>query len=103
MQRFAFKMHLNPGQQAEYQRRHDAIWPELSALLTASGVRNYSIYLDVETNTLFAYLERSDDHRMDSLPHEPVMRRWWDHMADIMRYDGAVPVAVPLPEMFHMD
>lgn len=103
MQRFAFKMFLNPGQEAEYRRRHDEIWPELSALLTQAGVSNYSIFLDAETSTLFAYLERTDDHRMDSLPHEPVMRRWWDHMADIMRYQNNVPVVVPLPEMFHMD
>jgi L-rhamnose mutarotase len=103
MQRFAFKMFLNPGQQDEYRRRHDAIWPELSALLTGAGVRNYSIYLDAESGTLFAYLERGDDHRMDDLPNAPVMRRWWDHMADLMRTEGGAPVAVPLPEMFHMD
>lgn len=102
MQRFAFKMFLNPGQEAEYRRRHDAIWPELSALLTQAGISNYSIFLDAETHTLFAYLERSDDHRMANLPGEPVMRRWWDYMADLMRYENGVPVALPLPEMFHM-
>lgn len=103
MQRFAFKMFLNPGQEAAYRRRHDEIWPELSALLTQAGVSNYSIFLDTETNTLFAYLERSDGHRMDSLPDEPVMRRWWDYMSDIMRYENGVPVAVALPEMFHLE
>jgi L-rhamnose mutarotase len=103
MQRFAFKMFLNPGQRDEYRRRHDAIWPGLSRLLTDAGVRNYSIYLDDETNILFAYLERTDDHRMAELPNDAVMRRWWDHMRDIMRYDGDIPVALPLPELFHMD
>jgi L-rhamnose mutarotase len=103
MQRFAFKMFLNPGQRDEYKRRHDAIWPELSALLTRAGVSNYSIYLDDETDILFAYLERTDDHRMADLPNEAVMRRWWDFMRDIMRYEGTVPVAVALPELFHMD
>ncbi|MEN9895048.1 MAG: hypothetical protein RIR97_900, partial [Pseudomonadota bacterium] len=29
MERYAFKMFLNPGMEAEYKRRHDAIWPEL--------------------------------------------------------------------------
>ena len=103
MQRFAFKMFLNPGQAAEYRRRHEAIWPELSALLRAAGIRNYSIFLDDETHALFAYLERSDDHRMEELPHEPVMRRWWAYMSDIMRYEGDVPVALTLAEQFHMD
>jgi L-rhamnose mutarotase len=103
MQRFAFKMYLNAGQRDEYQRRHDEIWPELSALLREAGVSNYSIYLDDETSILFAYLERTDDHRMAELPNEAVMRRWWDFMADIMRYENGVPVAIPLPEVFHMD
>ncbi len=103
MQRFAFKMFLHAGQRDEYKRRHDEIWPELSRLLTDAGIRNYSIFLDEETNVLFAYLERTDDHRMAALPNEAVMQRWWAFMRDIMRYDGEVPAAVPLPEMFHMD
>lgn len=103
MQRHAFKMFLNPGCASEYRARHDAIWPELAALLRRAGVSNYSISLDAETNTLFAYLERRDDHAMDALAADPVMRRWWDHMKDIMRAnpDGS-PVAVALEEMFHM-
>jgi L-rhamnose mutarotase len=67
MQRYAFKMFLNPGGSHEYRRRHDAIWPDLKALIREKGVRNYSIHLDPETNVLFAYLERSDDHGMDDL------------------------------------
>jgi L-rhamnose mutarotase len=103
MPRFAFKMFLNPGQADEYRRRHDAIWPELSALIARAGVRNYSIYLDEDTNTLFAYLERDEHHGMAELPNDPIMRRWWDFMADIMRYENGAPVAIVLPEMFHMD
>ena len=102
-ERFAFKMRLNPGQEAEYRRRHDAIWPELAALLTESGIANYSIYLDAETLTLFGYLERRADHAMATLPQHPVMKRWWAHMADIMatNHDGS-PVAVPLQEVFYL-
>lgn len=103
MQRIAFKMFLNPGRAGEYKARHDAIWPELAALLTEAGIRNYSIFLDEDTHTLFAYLERGDGHRMDDLPQQPVMRRWWDFMADLMRYENGIPVVVPLPEMFHQD
>ena len=64
-ERYAFKMFLRPGHAAEYRARHDAIWPELAALLGEAGVSNYSIHLDEETSTLFAYLERRDDHAMD--------------------------------------
>ena len=42
MQRHAFKMYLNPGQEAEYIRRHDALWPELAVLLTAAGIASYT-------------------------------------------------------------
>lgn len=103
LERHAFVMALNPGCEDEYRRRHDAIWPELAALLRESGISNYSIFLDPRTLTLFGYLERRPDHRMDDLPSHPVMRRWWDHMKDIMRThpDGS-PVAEPLTPTFHL-
>ena len=103
MQRHAFKMRLNPGMEAEYTRRHDEIWPELVDLLREAGISNYSIHLDRDTNTLFGYLERRDDHTMDDLPNHPVMKRWWAYMGDIMATnpDGS-PVAIPLTETFYM-
>lgn len=101
MERHAFKMFLNPGMAAEYKRRHDAIWPDLAALLKDAGISNYSIHLDAETHILFGYLERRPDHAMAALPDHPVMKRWWQHMKDIMRSnsDGS-PVAIPLEEVF---
>ncbi len=56
MEKYAFKMRLNQGMEAEYKRRHDAIWPELVTLLKEAGVSDYSIHLDRETDTLFAVL-----------------------------------------------
>ena len=44
MKREAFKMYLKPGYEAEYEKRHAAIWPELKALLSKNGVSDYSIY-----------------------------------------------------------
>ena len=103
MQRHAFKMRLNPGMEAEYTRRHDEIWPELVDLLRQAGISNYSIHLDRETNTLFGYLERRDDHTMDDLPSHPVMKKWWAYMGDIMATnpDGS-PIAIPLAETFYL-
>ena len=102
-QKYAFRMQLNPGMAEEYRRRHDAIWPELVTLLHQAGISDYSIHLDPETNALFGMLSRPADHSMDDLPLDPVMRRWWAHMADIMvtHPDGA-PVAVPLIPMFYL-
>jgi L-rhamnose mutarotase len=103
MERIAFRMTLFPGQAEEYRRRHDAIWPELARLLKDAGISDYSIFLDTETNTLFATLVLSKDHRMEDLPKHPVMRRWWDHMKDIMAHDAdGTPAVAPLAPMFHL-
>jgi len=104
MERIAFKMVLGPGQAEEYRRRHDRIWPELVELLREAGVSDYSIFLDDETNILFAVLRRSVGHRMDALPQSELMQRWWRHMADIMETnaDGS-PRQRALAPMFHMD
>ena len=102
--REAFKMFLKPGFKDEYKRRHAAIFPELKELLSAAGVRNYSIYLDEDTNTLFAYQEIEGDSGSQDLGANPVVQRWWAYMADIMEtHADDSPVSIPLPEMFHMD
>ena len=103
MQRHAFKMFLNPGMRDEYKKRHDEIWPELAALVLESGISNYSIHLDAETNILFGYLERSDGHKMEDLPKHAVMKKWWAYMKDIMAYNpDGTPVAIALDEVFYM-
>jgi L-rhamnose mutarotase len=103
MEKHAFLMRLRPGAEAEYRRRHDALWPELAALLRDCGISDYSIHLDPATGTLFAVLWRRDGHAMDRLPEQPLMRRWWDHMADLMAANpDNSPVTVPLVTVFHL-
>ena len=103
MQKYAFKMRLNPGTAQEYRQRHDQIWPEMAALLKRAGVSDYSIHLDPETRILFGVLWRTDDHGMDALPQSALMQRWWAHMADLMEvHPGNEPVATPLVPMFHL-
>ena len=101
-QRIAFRMNLNPGQAAEYKRRHDNLWPEMVDALHKAGVSDYWIWLDPGTNHLFATLVRSDDHTMADLPKTDANRRWWDFMMDVMAYDGVQPLVVDLEPMFHM-
>ena len=103
MQTHAFTMRLKPGFEAEYQKRHDEIWPELSDLLHAAGVSDYSIFLDERSLVLFGVLKRTDNHTMDDLPNHPVMKKWWAHMADIMDTNpDNSPVAVDLKPVFYM-
>jgi L-rhamnose mutarotase len=104
MEMIAFLMRLKPGAEAEYRRRHDDIWPELSEALSAAGIRDYSIFLDSETHDLFAVLKLTPDNTRETLPHLSVMRRWWDYMADLMLVDETNrPVERPLDLVFHMD
>ena len=100
--RIAFRMNLFPGQAAEYEKRHDEIFPELALALKDAGISDYSIWLDPETHHLFAILTRSDDHTIDRLPDLDIMKRWWKHMADIMEtHPNNVPVQVPLKRVFY--
>lgn len=103
MIRQAFVMSLHAGQEAEYQRRHQPIWPELEAVLKQHGVHNYSIFLLPETRQLFAYAEIEDEARWAAIAATPECQKWWAHMADIMpaQADGS-PVSTPLREVFHL-
>ena len=104
MEQIAFRMRLNPGQAAEYERRHRAIWPELAAQLKEAGISDYSIFLDEQDGSLFAVLRRRPRTiEMDALPKQEVMRRWWAYMADIMatKPDNS-PVTAPLRRVFHL-
>jgi len=104
MRRNAFVMQLKPGNEAEYKRRHDAIWPELKDELRKAGVSDYSIYLDPKTLRLFAFQRLADDASDDALPSKAIVRRWWDSMKDLMDSNAdSSPVCEPLTEMFHLD
>jgi L-rhamnose mutarotase len=102
--RKAFRMSVNPGQQAEYARRHNPIWVELADVLRQHGVQSYSIYLDPETNDLFAYAEIESDERWAAIAGTEVCRRWWRFMREVMpsNLDDS-PVARDLREVFHLD
>lgn len=102
--RNAFTMQLKPGNEAEYKRRHDALWPELAELLRAAGISDYSIFLDEGSGTLFAVQKLADDNTADALPEQEIMKRWWDYMRDLMETNpDNSPVEWPLREVFHMD
>ncbi len=104
MKRNAFTMKLKPGCEAEYKKRHDAIWPELARGLRAAGVSDYSIFLDEETLTLFAVQKLSDHHTAADLAKSAVVRKWWDYMAPLMEvHPDHAPVCKPLREVFHLD
>jgi L-rhamnose mutarotase len=104
MKRLAFKMHLNAGQKAAYIKRHNEIWPELKKLLKDSGVSEYSIFLDEETNTLFAFQKVSGESGSQDLGKTEIVQKWWAFMSDIMKTNpDQSPVTIPLEEVFYME
>jgi L-rhamnose mutarotase len=48
----AFALRLRPGSEAEYRRRHDAIWPEMAQALRDAGILHYEIHLSREADLL---------------------------------------------------
>ncbi len=104
MKRAGFAMQLKPGNEAEYKRRHDEIWPELVAELEAAGVRDYLIYLDPRTHTLYASQKLTEHNTSDQLPEKEIVKKWWAYMADLMETNpDNSPKVYDLEEMFYMD
>ncbi|HZY80259.1 MAG TPA: L-rhamnose mutarotase [Cyclobacteriaceae bacterium] len=101
--RVAFRMQLHKGKEAEYKKRHDEIWPELSSLLKKTGVREYSIFLHEETGGLFGVLTIDDPKLLDKLPEQAIMKKWWAYMKDIMDSNpDNSPISIPLKEVFYL-
>jgi len=102
--KLAFKMKLKPGFKDEYKKRHDEIWPELKALLKENGISDYTIFLDEETNFLFAVQQQDGAQSSQDLGQTEIVKKWWAYMADIMDSNpDNSPVSIPLTEVFHMD
>jgi L-rhamnose mutarotase len=98
----AFKMFFNSGRAAKSPTRRDAIWRERSSLLTTAGVSSQSIHLDTEIGARFGYIERRDDHPMDTLHAHP-LRPWSRPMKDKVRANPyGSPAAAPLAELFFL-
>ena len=103
MQRIAFKMQLLKGCTAEYKKRHDEIWPELVTLLKSAGIHDYSIFLEEETNSLFAILKINDPSALSGLAAKDLMKKWWTSLKDIMSVNpDHSPVQIPLKEIFYL-
>jgi L-rhamnose mutarotase len=106
MIRKAFVIQAKPGRAAEYQRRHNPIWPELEETLKRHGVSNYSIFLLEDTGALFGYLEVEDEARFQQIAETDVCRRWWRYMTEVLVSESAdSPKAKEdmLKEVFHLD
>lgn len=103
MIRKAFRMAVVPGEEAEYERRHQPVWRELEDTLIDHGVRSYSIFLDPATNDLFGYVELECEQQWSAIASTDVCQRWWRYMRDVMPTNAdSSPVSRDLREVFHL-
>ena len=99
-----FKMKLYDGMAEEYERRHNALWQEMKAMIHEYGGSNYSIFLDKETNILFGYIELENEEKWSKSAETDICRKWWDYMADIMETNpDNSPVSIDLKKVFHLE
>ena len=99
-----FKMKLYPGQEAEYERRHNLLWPEMKEMIHQYGGKNYTIFLDRERLTLFGYIEIENEELWAQTADTEINRKWWDYMADIMETNpDNSPISEDFSMVFHLD
>ena len=103
LHRLAFRMQLNAGAEHEYERRHRELWPELADVLHAHGALGYTIHLDESDGSLFGVVDVTDPELWARVPDTDICRRWWHHMAPLMRVEAdESPWQRPLVEVFRL-
>ncbi len=97
-------MKLYDGAAEEYEKRHNELWDEMKENIASHGGKNYSIFLDKETNTLFGYIEIESEELWAKTAETEINQKWWAFMADIMETnEDNSPVTVELKKVFHLD
>ena len=100
MPRAVFRMRVKEGQEAVYQERHRAVWPDVQEACRRAGMTRYTIFM--AGRELFAYFEAVDPPAtLARLQEDAVMYRWWAYMAPVM--DEEPPDARTYHEVFHLD
>ena len=104
MERYAWKAKIKEGKKADYQKRHDEIWPEMKELLKSAGICNYSIWN--VGDDLFGYYEceKGIEFAAKVQAKSPIVARWNEYMKDVMEMEldpvtGAQPL---LTEVFYL-
>lgn len=106
MIRQAVLFQARPGMAAEYERRHNPLWPDLEKALKDHGARNYSIFVNDATGQLFGYVEIDDEARFAEIAQTEVCQRWWRYIAQVVvcaSDDSPKGQETSLREVFHLD
>jgi L-rhamnose mutarotase len=104
VQRAIFYLRLFPGTEAEYDRRHAAIWPDVSAEIRESGLRNMSGFR--RGTDVWCYLEAEPDTTTAFAKHgpKPANQRWSHYLRDVIaQITDDTGELVWYDEVFHAD
>lgn len=102
MARQAFTAQLRPDKVDEYVEAHALVWSEMLAMITASGVRNYSIFL--AGTRIFGYFECDDPEAVRAYQAaQDVTRRWGAAMSTLFDPEVETEGLTLLPEIFRLD
>ena len=102
MEKVTWKARIKPGQKAEYVKRHDEIWQEMTDALNEAGVRNYTIWC--HGDELFGYYEAEHGaaFALEKQANSPIVAKWKIHMQDLMEMvtDPATGQPLKLEQVF---
>ncbi len=84
MERVCFGFEIYEGKEAEYQKRHDEIWPELVEAIKASGFENYTIFR--RGLNLIGYFEAVPDKKtaLAKMGSYEVNAKWGEWFKDVI-------------------
>jgi L-rhamnose mutarotase len=100
MERVCFRVQVRADRLDEYRERHQAVWPEMLAALSAADWRNYSLFLAPD-GLLIGYLETEDfEAAKRAMEETDVNARWQAEMAPF--FAGELQFE-RLDEVFHLD
>ena len=103
MERVTWKARILPGKKAEYIKRHDEIWPEMTELLNSAGVHNYTVWC--AKDELFGYYEaeKGADFAAKVQGESPIVDKWNEYMSDVMvmEYDSRTDTEFKLEQVFY--
>jgi L-rhamnose mutarotase len=103
--RYCFQLQVRPDRMAEYQKRHQAVWPDMQDALRATGWRNYSLFLR-DDGLLIGYVEADDlAASQAAMARTEVNARWQAEMAQFFTgIEGGPPDEgfLLLTEVFHL-
>ena len=103
MERLCFTFEVYPGKEAEYQRRHDEIWPEMVTALKDAGFHNYSLFRREQQVVGYVECEPDVASAFAKIAESDANARWAEWFKDvIVSLTDAEGKLMALEEVWHL-